>query len=209
MWYTKEEIMRKYPMGITTYKKKIKKLNDSKYSNHTRLIRREIINSNLKYIIVREIHSSIIDEIFGDVRLPSKSNIDKVIKWVNCNKWDWFCNIKPSNAFPNELKVKIEFFFKRIKGSCSKGIKLFYTIEKNPKDNFYHCHFLIKTEGGKLDKKEIELLLSDVCEPNTKRENRIFVEQYNYEKFKSKGSDYSVKNMQIGYDLLSFKPKFY
>jgi hypothetical protein len=208
MWYTKEEIMRKYPMGITTYKKKIKKLKDLKYSNYTRLIKKELNNSNLKYIIVREIHSSIIDEVFGDVRLPSKSNIDKVIKWVNCNKWDWFCNIIPSNAFPNELIVKIEFFFKKLKEICSTGVKLFYTIEKNTKDNFYHCHFLIKTEDDRIDKKLIESLLSDVCEPNTKRENRIYVEQYNFEKFNSKGSDYSVKNMNIGFDLLSFRPKF-
>jgi hypothetical protein len=204
IWLSKNDILSLYPIGLSTYKKRIKKLRETKYHKHTRLIRKELNNSNLKTTIERQIHYSILNEIFGDVRTPSLENIPKLNKWINLNKWDWFCNIIPSKSYPIELRRKMEYFFYRLKRNkliLSKPI-LFYTIEKNSADEYFHCHFLLKTGENNIDKPFIETLLKDICEQNNRLETRISVRPYNYEVFQTRGSSYSAKDFSIGYDLL-------
>jgi len=203
-WLSKNEILNLYPIGLTTYKKRIKKLREKKYIKHTRLIRKELNYSNLKTTIERQIHYSVLNEIFGGVRTPSLTDIPKLNKWINLNKWDWFCNIIPSKSYPIELRKKMEYFFSQLKKNnlvSSKPI-LFYTIEKNSGDEYFHCHFLLKTGESNIDKPFIETLLKDICEQNNRLETRIWVKPYNYEVFHTRGSSYTAKDFSIDYDLL-------
>jgi len=203
-WFSKNEIISHYPIGLSTYKKRIKRLKEPKFQPYTRLIRKEITNSNLKSTIERQIHYSILNEIFGNVRTPSLKNIPQIIKWINNNKWDWFCNIIPSKTYPFELRKKMEYFFNLLKKE--PGLKtntiLFYTIEKNSEDEFYHCHFLLKTDDKKIEKNRLEELLNNICENNNRLETRISVRRYNYDLFQDRGSKYSTKDFSIDYNIL-------
>jgi hypothetical protein len=202
-WYNKLDILHHFPIGITTYKRRIKKLNNPIYHPFTKLVRKKLNNSNLKYTTERFIHYSILNDLFGNTRTPSIKDIRKLEKWVNNTSWDWFCNIIPSNTLPIELRNKMVYFFSQLKKepSLSKTI-LFYTIEKNSEDEYYHCHFLLKTNGGETEKSKIETLLSVICEENSKRETRIYIRPYNYDIFQNRGSKYSIKELSIHFDLL-------
>jgi hypothetical protein len=202
-WYNKSEILELYPMGITTYKRRIRKLSNPIFSNYTRMVLKKLDNSNLKYIKVREIHRDILNDLFGNVRVPNLKNINKIIKWVNNNTWDWFCDIIPSKTYPSELIGKMNFVFselKKLNRECK--VTLFYSIEKNTEDEYYHSHFLIKNELCRLSKNEIMDILELVAEKNTSKETRIFLEPYNYNNFGKRGSNYTLKDFLYGYEIL-------
>ena len=55
------------------------------------------------------------NELFGNVRVPSLNNTEKIQKWINNVKWDWFCNIVPTKTLPVELKGKMNYFFSQLK----------------------------------------------------------------------------------------------
>ncbi|MEI8099655.1 MAG: hypothetical protein WCG74_12505 [Sediminibacterium sp.] len=209
-WYTKNEILKIYPIGIKTYQKRIKILNEKGYEAFTRFTLKDIPQSNLKFIKVREIHKDVINELFGSVRTPSINNGPKIVKWINNNRWDWLCNIVPMGAYPTELKSKIKYVHDQLKKDFQKMYQpiLFYNIENNSNDKYFHCHFLIKfpnaiTKNSQvINKAYLESLLEIVCEPNSKQETRIWVESYDYNNFKERGSDYSAKCMKYGYGIL-------
>ena len=203
-WYEKKDILNIYPFGITTYKKRIRRLNTPELNHYTRFIIRELPGSNLKQIKVREIHFTILDELFGNIRTPSQKNTKKVITWANNTKWDWIGNVVPSKAYPIELKGKMEFLFshlkKRTKINC--GLILFYSIEKNTQDNYFHSHFLIKENGCQIEKETILNILELIAEENNANEKRIYLKKYDYENFGKSGADYSVKELNYGFDIL-------
>jgi hypothetical protein len=202
-WYNKVEILQIYPIGITTYKQRIKKLNTPQLSGYTRMARQILKESNLKMIEKREIHIEVLNELFGDVRVPDLKNISNVIKWVNNTKWDWFGDVIPSKSFPLELKGKMNYLFKQLKkkGGINKLI-LFYSIEKNTKDNYFHSHFLIKDESCKLSKEVLLECLELISEKNTAKEKRIYLEPYDYKNHGTNGSNYTLKDFQYGYEIL-------
>ena len=203
VWYNKSDILNIFPIGITTYKKRIKKLNNSIYQPFTKLVRKKLNNSNLRYTTERLIHYSILNDLFGNTRTPSLKDVSKLEKWINNTKWNWFCNIIPSNTFPIELRSKMNYFFSQLKKETSlNNTILFYTIEKNSEDDYYHCHFLLKTNGDENIKSKIETLLNDICEENSKKETRIYIRPYNYDLFQNRGSKYSTKDLSIHFDLL-------
>jgi len=203
-WYNKKEILEIYPIGISTYKKRIKKLNESMYSGLTRVIPKELPNSNLKVISEREIHRDILNNLFGGVRTPSTDNLSSIKKWVNCNHWNWFCNIIPSHTYPRELESKINFIFKVIKKRISKKNELviFYSIEKTEKDGYYHSHFLIRLDETILSQKQLIEILELVCEPNNQSETRIFVKPYDFQHYRRSGTNYTMKDFKYGYGIL-------
>ena len=203
-WYNKTEILELYPMGITTYKRRIRKLSNPIFSNYTRMVLKKLDNSNLKYIEVREIHRDILNELFDDIRVPSQKNKKSIIKWVNNNKWDWFGDIVPSKTRPSELKNKMNFLYNQLKREfgVDRNLIIFYSIEQNKKDKYFHAHFLIKDHNQLLGEKIINEKLELVCEPNTAREKRIFLEEYDYETFGKRGSDYTLKRLEYGYEIL-------
>jgi hypothetical protein len=202
-WYNKNEILKKYPIGATTYKKRIKKLENPIFKDYTRMVEKNLENSNLKKIQIREIHLSILDDLFGKIRLPNKNKKDNVIKWVNNSKWDWFGDIVPCKTRANEIAGKMNFVFSRLKKLYKKSnITIFYSIEKNTNDDYYHAHFVLKDGFEGLSMKKIIEMLELVCEENTGKETRIYLKRYDYKNYGTSGSNYTLKNLEIGYDLL-------
>ena len=47
-WFSKNEILELYPIGLSTYKKRIKKLSSPPYNSYSRILNKSIDNSNLK-----------------------------------------------------------------------------------------------------------------------------------------------------------------
>ena len=45
-------------------------------------------------------------------------------------------------------------------------------------------------------------ILEIVCEPNTQSETRIFVKPYDFEQYRLRGTNYSMKEFQYGYGIL-------
>lgn len=200
-WLNKKEILEIYPIGITTYKRRIKKLNNPQYQRFTRMVSKKIENSNLKEIRVREIHKSVLEELFSSSRIPNSSDYEKVIRWVNHHRWEWFCDVIPSHCYPRDLKNKMHHFFNNLKKKL-KGkhrVILFYSIEKTEKDGYYHSHFLIDSNKSGISKKEIKELINDICEENTRTETRQFIEPYDYSRFGITGSNYTLKNLKYEY----------
>lgn len=203
-WYEKKDILKIYPIGITTYKKRIRRLNTPELIQYTRFIRRELPGSNLKHIQVREIHFSILDELFGKIRTPSLKNIHKIISWVNNQKWNWIGNIVPSKTYPIELKRKMEFLFSHLKKTLknNSGLTLFYSIEKNTQDDYFHSHFLISETDCQIEKETILKQLELIAEENNAKEKRIYLKEYDFKNFGKSGADYSVKELNYGFDVL-------
>jgi len=205
-WLNKKEILEIYPIGITTYKRRIKKLNNPQYQRFTRMVSKKIEKSNLKEILVREIHKSFIEELFGGtrIRIPKSTDSAKVIKWVNHHKWEWLGNIIPTHCYPLELKEKMHHLLNNIKRKL-KGkypVVLFYSIEKTEKDGYYHSHFLIDSNKSGITEKLIKELLNDICEENTRTETRQYLKPYDYKGFGTRGSNYTLKDLQYGYEIL-------
>jgi len=202
-WYNKEDILSLYPIGVTTYKQRIKRLNTPTLSGYTRMTIKSLTNSNLKKIQVREIHKSVLKELFGVVRTPSLKNMSHVIKWVNNTTWSWFGVLVPSKTYPLELKSKMNYLFTELKKKhrdCK--ITLFYSIEKNTEDNYFHSHFLIKDELCKLSKEVLFEYLELIAEKNTSKETRIYLKPYDYKNHGTNGSNYTLKDCQYGYEIL-------
>ena len=204
-WYEKKDILKIYPIGITTYKKRIRRLNPPQSIDYTRLVKRELPKSNLNHIQVREIHYSILDELFGNIRTPSQRNTKKVITWVNNTKWDWIGNIVPSKSYPLELKGKMEFLYTHLskKIKTNSKIVLFYSIERNTQDEYYHAHFLIKEINCIIDKETIMNSLELIAEENSAIEKRIYLKNYDFENFGTSGAGYSIKELKYGFDILN------
>lgn len=202
-WYNKSEILQIYPIGITTYKQRIKKLDTPQLSGYTRMVRQSLKQSNLKMIEKREIHREVLNELFGDVRVPDLRNISHVIKWVNNTTWNWFGDVIPSKSFPLELKGKMNYLIKQLnKKTRGSKVVLFYSIEKNTKDNYFHSHFLIKDDSRNLSKEVLLECLELISEKNTSKETRIYLEPYDYTNHGTNGSNYTLKDFKYGYEIL-------
>lgn len=203
-WYNKKEILEIYPIGETTYKRRIKNLSHSEYSGYTRMSIKKLEKSNLKSILIREIHVDIIDILFAKTRVPNPKNIPKLVKWVNQYKWDWIGNIVPGHSYPSELKGKMHFLFDELRKQLSNSnqLVLFYSIENTFNDGYYHCHFLIKTPKNENTKDIINQTLRLICEENTGSSTPIWLKPYDRKQFRSKGSNYTLKDLQNGYDIL-------
>ena len=55
---------------------------------------------------------------------------------------------------------------------------LFYAIEKNTEDKYYHAHFLIDCARDMLVAEDIEDKLELICDPNSYKEGRIYIKEY-------------------------------
>ncbi len=192
-WYKKIEILELYPISLSTYKKRIKNIDSSKIKTI------ESISGSP----TRLIHHSILDELFRKRRRLSLKEFEQTIKWVRNHHWNFIGNIVPVSSTIEDLKNKMRFLFEELKSlQMEKNqIILFYTIEMNPNDNFYHAHFLIDCAKDMLVLGDIEDKLAIICEPNTKNESRIHLEEYDM-KFGKDGAIYSSKEERYFYEIL-------
>ena len=192
-WYNKKEILNLYPISITTYKKRIKDIDPTK----TKFI------SSKSGSPTRLIHHSILDELFRKRRRLSSKEFEQTIKWVRNHHWNFIGNIVPVSTTIEDLKNKMRFLFEELKSlQMEKNqIILFYTIEMNPNDNCYHAHFLIDCAKDMLVLGDIKDKLAIICEPNSKSESRIHLEQYDM-KYDKDGAIYSSKEERFFYEML-------
>ena len=192
-WYTKKEILELYPISNSTYKTRIKNIDTSK----TKFIP-SVVGSPKRLI-----HVSELDNLFRQRRKLSKRDYKQTIKWVRNHNWDYIGNIVPVSSSIEDLKHKMRFLFEELKNQQIENnqLTLFYTIEKNPNDNYYHAHFLINCERDMIDHTEIINKLEIICEPNTKQCSRIHIETYD-NKFGKGGAFYFSKQTLYFYELL-------
>ena len=192
-WYNKKEILELYPLSLATYKKRIKNIDSSKT---------KFINSK-SGSPTRLIHQSILDELFRKRRRLSSKEFNQTIKWVRNHYWNFIGNIVPVSSTIQDLKNKMRFLFDELKKlQMEKNqITLYYAIEKNPNDKYYHAHFLIDCAKDMLVVEDIEDKLATICEPNTKNESRIHLEEYNM-KYGKDGAIYSSKEIRFFYEVL-------
>ena len=78
---------------------------------------------------------------------------------------------------------------------------MFYSIERNTNDKYYHAHFLIDCAKDMIQIEDIEEVLGLVSEPNTAKETRIYLTKYDLF-FDKKGAIYATKKKNYGCELL-------
>ena len=128
-WFNKQDILNLYPIQETTYKLRIKNIPADK----TRFVK------SIKGKETREIHYSILDELFNKRRKLSnteKRKLGYITKWVNNHKWDYFGNIKPEKATIDENVAKMKLLFNKL-SNLNKDIIFFYSIEMNTINNLF------------------------------------------------------------------------
>lgn len=181
IWYNKEDVLKIFPISERTYFRKLKRISEG--------IRTQTI-SNVKGRKTNLIHRDDLLKVFEVLRKPSNLLSSVTMKkYIGTKKWDLIGNVVPKKSTIQDLINKMEYFFE-ITNEKDPGFNLFYSIEKNTRDDFYHSHILIETT---LTKREIIKKLEIICDKNTRTETRIFIENYNYELYNFKGSFYSFK----------------
>jgi hypothetical protein len=192
-WYTKKEILELYPISNSTYKTRIKNIDPLKTmfipsgtGSPTRLI-----------------HISELDNLFRKRRRLSKRDFRQTIKWGRNYQWNYIGNIVPVTSSVEDLKNKMRFLFEALKTLQIEDnhLTLFYSVEKNPNDNYYHTHFLINCEKDMIDQIEIIKKLELICEPNTNKYSRIYLEPYD-NIFGKSGTFYSSKQPFYFYEVI-------
>lgn len=193
-WYSKKDILKNYPLSTTTYKKRIKDIDPTK----TKFIKSPSGSPT------RLIHHSIVDELFRERRKLSKKEFNQTIKWVRIHYWNYFGNIVPVSSSIDDLKFKLRFLFEELKKlQMEKNhLNLFYSIEKNTNDEYYHSHFLIDCAKDMIELKDILPILEKICDPNTSKETRIHLKEYDLS-YEKAGAIYNSKIISYYYELLS------
>jgi hypothetical protein len=192
-WNTKKEILETYPISIATYKKRIKDIDPSK----TKFIKSKS-GSPTRYI-----HHSVLDELFRKRRRLSPKEFDLTIRWVRNHYWNYFGDIVPGSSNVDDLIDKMRFIFNELKKlQMEKNqLTLFYAIEKNTEDKYYHAHFLIDCAKDMLVAEDIEDKLELICDPNSNKEGRIYIKEYDLSYGKG-GAIYNSKEKRFFYEVL-------
>lgn len=192
-WYSKKEILEFYPLSNATYKNRIKDIDPSL----TKFIK------STSGSPTRLIHHSIVDELFRKRRRLSQKESKQTIKWVRNHYWNYFGDIVPGSSNIDDLKHKMRFLFEKLKKLQTEKsqLTLFYSIEKNTRDNYYHVHFLIDCARDMLVIEDIENQLELICDPNSYKESRIYLKEYDL-KFGKGGAIYNSKKKSRFYELL-------
>ena len=192
-WYTKNEILKLYPISSSTYKQRIKNINPT----HSKFITSKS-GSPTRYI-----HNSVLDDLFRKRRRLSSKEFEQTIKWVRNHYWNYFGDIVPGSSNVDDLIKKMRHLFDELKKLQMKKnqLTIFYAIEKNTKDKYYHAHFLIDCAKDMLVAEDIEDKLELICDPNSYKERRIYIKEYDltYEKG---GAIYNSKEKRYFYEVL-------
>lgn len=192
-WNTKKDILKTYPLSKSTYKKRIKDIDPTK----TKFIKSKTGSPT------RLIHHSVIDELFRQRRRLSPKEYKQTIKWVRIHYWNYFGDIVPVSSTIEDLKAKMRLLFKELKKLQmeEKQLNLFYAIEKNTNDEYYHAHFLIDCAKDMIEIEDIITILEILCDPNTNKESRIYLKEYDLS-YEKGGAIYNSKEERYFYELL-------
>ena len=192
-WNNKNEILKLYPISSATYKKRIKNIDPTK----TKFITSKS-GSPTRYI-----HHSVLDELFRKRRRLSSKEFEQTIKWVRNHYWNYFGDIVPVSSNVDDLIDKMRFIFDELKKLQMKKNQLtfFYAIEKNTKDKYYHAHFLINCAKDMLIVEDIEDKLELICDPNSYKERRIYIKEYDLS-YEKGGAIYNSKESRYFFEVL-------
>jgi len=195
IWYSKNDVLELFSISERTYFRKIKDL-----PPQTRI--KKVKSKRGKKTIL--IYFRDLPTIFEIKRRPSDiSNKEKLRKYVGTQKWDFVGNIVPGRSTISEVQEKMKYLFQNLK-SKDKSLELFFSLEKNTSDEYYHSHFLIKS---RLTKKDIMDQIEIVCDKQYYKERRIDLKTYNFETYQFRGSFYSNKFGM--YDTKKYQPYIY
>lgn len=194
-WYSKQDVLTIFQISERTYFRKLKGITPD---TRTKIVKNKQGRSSTL------IYYQDLQNLFQIKRLPTNLDCPEIMRqYVGTRNWDFVGNIVPSKSNKNEIIEKMKFVFDQIKWFDNKVV-LFFNLEKNTKDRFYHCHFLIKSD---LNKKKIYELLHLICDDKCDRQRRIDLKRYDFEKYQFRGSFYSNK---FGiYDTKYHKPFVY
>lgn len=185
IWLSIKDMLDEYPLSERQIRRRLSKTIISK--NKIKEVKSRRGNPTKLY------HFTITDELLSHRRKLSQKEKDKTIKWVNNHKWKIIGNIVPEGADIDVNITIIKEIFKDLKEITQKShLKLFYSIEMNPEDNYYHTHFLIDSNPLNLTLNEIRAILEKYVGKNTSNERRIHIKKYNWQHGKG-GSVYSSK----------------
>lgn len=191
IWYDKEDVLNIFPISERTYFRRIKVINSDIRTKSFKNRRGK--NTTLIYYMDLE-------KVFPLKRKPNYLYDKELIrKYIGTSVWNYFGNIKPGKSTKSEVVEKMNFLYLELR-KLDKKIILFYHLEENPNDSFYHSHFLLNTI---LDKKHIYENLNLISE----NEKRIDLQSYDYSTYHYRGSFYSNKYGK--YDIKYHNPFVY
>jgi hypothetical protein len=180
-WYDKKDVLSIFHITTRTYFRKLKQM-----SPHIRTKKMK----NPKGRDTTLIYYKDLLDCFEYQRKPKGlSNPESLRKYVGSCRWDFMGNIVPGKSLVYELISKMYFLYDNLK-KLDKSTVVFFNIEKNTEDDFFHSHFLIRSS---LKNKEIKELLFLICENELNGEKRIDLKKYDFEKYQFRGSLYSDK----------------
>jgi len=150
-------------------------------------------------------HYSILNDIFGVRNKPKDIKEKRVrVNYIGTTKWDYIGFITPQRSTLTDLKYKMKYLHDNLILTYGKksGIKLFYSLEPNPNDKYYHCHFLVYSKIKLEELSHLKYLLDIIGGGKKKDETPYIVRQYDYLNFGYTGSFYSFKDMSVFDKLL-------
>jgi hypothetical protein len=150
-------------------------------------------------------HYTILNDIFGIRKKPKGINKRDVrVNFIGTSKWDYIGFITPKSSTIIDLKHKMKYLYNQLILKCGKktGIKLFYSIEPNPNDKYYHCHFLIYSKKNTQELSHLKYLLEIIGGDKNKYETPYILREYDYLNYGYSGSFYSFKEKSVFDELL-------
>lgn len=196
IWYSKKDIESEYPISDREIRRRLSKSNIPSDK-----VKEE---KSLRGLPTKYYHYTILDDIFRKRRQLSNKEKDEetTIKWVNNYYWKYIGNLVPKNGNIEVNKKIIKLIFEDLKLLTTKktNLKLFYSLEFNPKDKNYHTHFLIDCDVSKIIRKDILNIIELYIDKNTTKERRIDLKKYN-NSFGKRGNEYTTKCKIIDFEL--------
>jgi len=198
-WYYFKEICSLYKIKATICKKRLR-LNKSLLKEGETLI---LLKSN-RGKKTHLYHFSILNDIFGIRKKPKDIKERSVrVDFIGTSKWDYIGFITPKRSSLIDLKYKMKYMYDQLilKYGKKSGIKLFYSLEPNPNDKYYHSHFLIYSKIKMEELTYLKYLLEIIAGDKNKFETPYILRQYDYFNYGYSGSYYSFKEKSV-YDVL-------
>jgi hypothetical protein len=195
LWYNINELNSLFGLSKTIIKKRLKIYSHLLIENITFNSIKSKKGKQTNYY-----HSSILNDVFGTRNKPQLlSNTEIRRKYIGTSIWDFIGTITPERSTILDLQYKMRFFNDKIRLRYGKkiGLKLFYSIEPNPNDKYYHCHFLIKSNYKFDDLTFITEQLTIIGGDKTKNKTPVKIEVYDFENNGFSGSYYSFKDKSV------------
>jgi hypothetical protein len=200
IWYNINELNTLLGLSKTIIKKRFKE-------NSHLLIQNKTVNSikSKKGKQTNLFHLSILNDVFGTRNKPLFiSNTEIRRKYIGTSKWDFIGTILPERASIRDIQYKMRYFNDQIRLKFGKktGVKLFYSIEPNPNDKYFHCHFLLNSKTKINELSFIHEQLNIIGGDKTKDRTPVLLKEYDFTNHGFSGSFYSFKDKSVFDELL-------